>query len=571
MKKILSLIAAIFMVATTFAQDDVTLTVIGTGENEEIATQNALRNALEEAYGAFLVSRTSIIMDELASDEIVVNTNGQIKEFKHNAISTLPNGHISVSLTATVSMQKIISYAQGKGCEVAFMGDAFVANLKMMQLKVDNATKTLKILTEQIEDLSEDLFSFELSMGSTPVLIDIEDKEYYVFKGQLNVYSNYASHHFYNLLHNTLSALQLNKSELDFFVRNKLPMSNFRIKYFGDDDDRYFGIPIQQDTLNYYRARIMTSTYNAITRVNVQEISKNKTHDYIWNSLNYWDKNDYRSLFGSFCHSNILLPQSSFKIHEFHVPIRKSLTEKEIKLVKKDKYEGPLCTDSVVYVAGLIANLVFPLYIPKDSMATFQGFKLNGKQVFAPSCSLMPDNPLLLKILQGYYNNLHYISDISDEKLKYPFIWDERDVYSRMPFEFVRKIYPSEKETKYIANNIHCGIERAAIYKVIKDQKNRGIGAYLRIKDNRLVFDLSELTNQDGSVNLGTFCAAYYFLNGIDTSKKDSRSIFLTIHIDGHRPMVCISNGPYSLELYIESYRDNNGNYRGGRHIELDW
>ena len=190
MKKVLLLIAVIFSTAAAFAQmSDVTLTVIGTGATEEIATQNALRKALEEAYGAFLVSRTSIVMDELASDEIVVNTNGQIKEMKHNDISTLPNGQISVSVTATVSMQKLISYAQGKGCEVAFMGDTFVANLKMMQLKVDNATKTLKILTEQIEDLSEDLFSFELSMGSSPVLINIEDKEYYVFKGQLNVYS----------------------------------------------------------------------------------------------------------------------------------------------------------------------------------------------------------------------------------------------------------------------------------------------------------------------------------------------------------------------------------------------
>lgn len=566
MKKLLFLIVAIIFAASSFAQmSDVTLTVIGTGASEEIATQNALRRALEEAYGAFLVSRTSIVMDELASDEIVVNTNGQIKEMKHNDISTLPNGQISVSVTATVSMQKLISYAQGKGCEVAFMGDAFVANLKMMQLKVDNATKTLKILTEQIEDLSEDLFSFELSMGSSPVLINIEDKEYYVFKGQLNVYSNYASHHFYNLLHNTLSALQLNKSELDFFVRNKLPMSNFYITSLGYD--RYFGIPIQQDTLNYYRARIMTSTYNAITRVNVQEISKNKTHDYIW--INYWDKNNRRSHFDSFYHANILLPQSSFKTHEFHFPIRKSLTKEELKLVKKYKYEGSLYTDSVVNMENLITRIVFPLYIPKESMATFQGFKLNGKQVFSPASSLTPDNPQLLKFVQGYCNNVSYISDISDEKLKYHFLSDEEEVYKRMPFEFVRKIYPYEKETKYIANNISCGIERAAIYEVIRDQKNREIGAYLRIKDNRLVFDVSKLTNQDGSVNLGTFCAAYCFLNGIDTSIEDSRFIFLTIHIDGHRPEVHISN-KYHSYLYIDSYHDNNGNYHGVSCIRLD-
>jgi hypothetical protein len=556
MKKVLLLIAVIFSTAAAFAQmSDVTLTVIGTGATEEIATQNALRRALEDAYGAFLVSRTSIVMDELASDEIVVNTNGQIKEMKHNDISTLPNGQISVSVTATVSMQKLISYAQGKGCEVAFMGDAFVANLKMMQLKVDNATKTLKILTEQIEDLSEDLFSFELSMGSSPVLINIEGKEYYVFKGQLNVYSNYASHHFYNLLHNTLSALQLNKSELDFFVKNKLPRSNFYIKPFSNDG--YFGIPIQQDTLNYYRARIMTSTYDAITRVNVQEISKNKTHDYIWN---YWTENDRRRHFNSFNRANILLPQGSFKTHDFHFPIRKSLTEKEIKLVKKYKYEGSLYTDSVVNMENLITRIVFPLYIPKESMATFQGFKLNGKHVFSPASSLTPDNPQLLKFVQGYCNNVSFITDISDKKLKYHFLSDEKEVYKRMPFEFVRGIYPNEIETKYNAN---------AKYKAIRDHYNREV-AYLRIEDNRLVFDVSKLTNQDGSVgsNLGRFCAAYCFLNGIDISEEDRRFIFLTIHIDEHRPEVYI-DGNQTVDLYIDSY-DNNGNHHGARRIRLE-
>lgn len=306
----------------------------------------------------------------------------------------------------------------------------------------------------------------------------------------------------------------------------------------------------------------MTSTYNAITRVNVQEISKNKTHDYIWNSLNYWDKNDRRSLFGSFYDSNILLPQSSFKTQEFHFPIRKSLTKKELKLVKKYKYEGSLYTDSVVNMENLITRIVFPLYIPKKSMATFQGFKLNGKQVFSPASSLTPDNPQLLKFVQGYCNNVSYISDITDEKLKYHFLSDEKEVYKRMPFEFVRKIYPDEIETKYNVN---------AKYKVISDYYNRE-GAYLRIKDNRLVFDVSKLTNQDGSVrsvNLGIFCAALCFLNGIDTSRKDSRFIFLTIHIDGHRPEVQISN-EYHSYLYIDSYYDNNGNYHGRSRIRLD-
>ena len=134
MRKLL-LATLIFFAASSFAQiSDLTLTVIGTGETEEKATQNALRNALEQAYGAFVISRTSIIMAELERDDIAVHATGQIKDIKYNAISTLPNGQISVSVTATVSMQKLIGYAQGKGSEVAFMGNEYVAKLKMMQL-----------------------------------------------------------------------------------------------------------------------------------------------------------------------------------------------------------------------------------------------------------------------------------------------------------------------------------------------------------------------------------------------------------------------------------------------------
>lgn len=549
MKKVLLLIAVIFSTAAAFAQmSDVTLTVIGTGATEEIATQNALRRALEEAYGAFLVSRTSIVMDELASDEIVVNTNGQVKELKQNAISTLPNGHISVSITATVSMQEIISYAQGKGCEVAFMGDAFVANLKMMQLKVDNATKTLKILTEQIEDLSEDLFSFELSMGSSPVLINIEDKEYYVFKGQLNVYSNYASHYFYNLLHNTLSALQLNTSERDFFNRTQLPISRFTIEY---GDSYYDGIPIQPDTLAYYHKRIRNSISSALHRVKIREIGSKKIHNYIWSAS-----------------KESFMPDKSFRLHEFHYPVRNSLTEKEHKLLRKGKYTGVLCTDSVVYMENLITRIVFPLYIPKESMATFQGFKLNGKQVFSPSNLLTADNPQFLEIMKNYFKFPKYYNDL--------FYRAELEIYNRMPFKIDDITTEKEKNYNiirnergedifYYAKNNQDGkliFKRSKLYKPItltpEQQRQYILGQHVDMPKPELASDFGEYLYK-----------ACCFLNGIDTSIEDSRFIFLTIHIDGHRPEVHISNEYYSY-LHIDSYYDNNGNYHGRSRIRLD-
>ena len=77
MKKLLSVIAAILFAATTFAQvDEVTLTTIGTGRNEDEATLRALRSALEQSFGTFVSENTTIINDELVRDEIASTSKG---------------------------------------------------------------------------------------------------------------------------------------------------------------------------------------------------------------------------------------------------------------------------------------------------------------------------------------------------------------------------------------------------------------------------------------------------------------------------------------------------------------
>ena len=83
MKKLLSLVAAILFAATSFAQvDEVTLTVIGTGVNEEQATLQALRSAIEQSFGTFVSANTTILNDKLVQDEIVSVSNGNVKEYK---------------------------------------------------------------------------------------------------------------------------------------------------------------------------------------------------------------------------------------------------------------------------------------------------------------------------------------------------------------------------------------------------------------------------------------------------------------------------------------------------------
>ena len=53
------------------SENEVTLTVSGNGKTLEEAKNNALRSAIEQAFGAYISSKTEILNDNLVKDEIV--------------------------------------------------------------------------------------------------------------------------------------------------------------------------------------------------------------------------------------------------------------------------------------------------------------------------------------------------------------------------------------------------------------------------------------------------------------------------------------------------------------------
>ena len=72
----------VFAQQVTFAQDadkTVTLVVSGQGKSQDEAKQKALRSAIEQAFGAFISSKTEILNDNLVKDEIVSVANGNIQ------------------------------------------------------------------------------------------------------------------------------------------------------------------------------------------------------------------------------------------------------------------------------------------------------------------------------------------------------------------------------------------------------------------------------------------------------------------------------------------------------------
>ncbi len=77
MKKLIILLTCLFTL-NAFAQDDktVTLVVSGQGKTQDEARQNALRSAIEQAFGTFISSKAEMLNDNLIKDEIVSISKG---------------------------------------------------------------------------------------------------------------------------------------------------------------------------------------------------------------------------------------------------------------------------------------------------------------------------------------------------------------------------------------------------------------------------------------------------------------------------------------------------------------
>jgi hypothetical protein len=83
MKKILLVLFFLTNLGVNAQEDKtVTFTVSGTGKTIEEAKTNALRSAIEQAFGTFISSKTEILNDNLVSDQITSIANGNIQSFE---------------------------------------------------------------------------------------------------------------------------------------------------------------------------------------------------------------------------------------------------------------------------------------------------------------------------------------------------------------------------------------------------------------------------------------------------------------------------------------------------------
>ena len=236
MKKFFLSIVAICATYMVTASEVVTLTVNGQGATKEIATSNALRSAIEQAFGVFVSANTQILNDALVKDEIATVSSGNIQQYTEISCVNMPNGEVAVTLSATVAIGKLVAYAKSKGATAEFAGQAFAMNMKLKELNKQNEEKSLKHAQQQLRTLAEHMFDLRLRVGD-PMLTQSGD---YMLGMTITLVSNEASDAFYKTFYGILNSLSLNSS--DMLEYNNANIPTYPV-YIADSHQSDYGAP----------------------------------------------------------------------------------------------------------------------------------------------------------------------------------------------------------------------------------------------------------------------------------------------------------------------------------------
>lgn len=173
-------------------KDEITLTVTSDGQTKDDAIKNALRTAIEQAYGAFVSANTTIFNDELVKDEIVTVSNGSIKEYKEIASAQIENGSYSVTLSATVSLPHLITYAKNHGSECEFAGNTFGMEMKLFKIQKENELKALYNSIPVVEAMIRNSLTWNMEIEEPRIADNIlQDVIYAIEKGEYEGFNKY--------------------------------------------------------------------------------------------------------------------------------------------------------------------------------------------------------------------------------------------------------------------------------------------------------------------------------------------------------------------------------------------
>ena len=259
MKKIIYtfLLLCVFSYAKAGDNKTVTLITSGQGKTQDEAKQNALRNAIEQAFGAFISSHTEVVNDNLVKDEIISVSNGNIQKYEIISESVLPdNLGYTTTLKTIVSISKLTSFCESKGMQIEIKGSLFAFNVIQKELSASNEKKALEELVLMAKNIAPKMFDYTIT-ANEPIKNETSNNNRnsknikpYCLPIKVNITINKNWEEYSKLLSKTLSGLTISKSELEDY--KKLNISYYSFDIFTNNkiyngNYKFYGGPIVND------------------------------------------------------------------------------------------------------------------------------------------------------------------------------------------------------------------------------------------------------------------------------------------------------------------------------------
>lgn len=207
--------------------DAVVLVVSGDGYTKNEAINNALRNALEQTYGAFVSSNTTILNDKLVRDEIVTLSSGTVKNYKEISSIRREDGVHFVTIEATISLSGLTQYAKSKGSSAELAGSLFARNLKLREINTANEREVLTTLINQVVYLAKDMYDKEITIGEPKY----KDEFHYVIPIQVDFKPNNNTNTVLKLIYDTFASISLSEDEILSYEQSNTP---YYSAFFGE-------------------------------------------------------------------------------------------------------------------------------------------------------------------------------------------------------------------------------------------------------------------------------------------------------------------------------------------------
>jgi hypothetical protein len=224
MRHVITIVLSLILALNTSAQEnskDVTITASGSGINMEEAHQSALRSATEQAFGAFISSKTEIFNDQIVADQMSSVSSGNIKSYEILNQDQLPDGRWGCTIKALVSVDKLTSFVQSKGIEIEIKGGLFALNIKQQMLNEEGEIQAVYAMVGLLHEPMQTAFDYSIK-SSDPKSIDPENKNWEI-NLEVTATCNKNMDFCANYFNKTLAALSLSTSELESYKSlNKL-------------------------------------------------------------------------------------------------------------------------------------------------------------------------------------------------------------------------------------------------------------------------------------------------------------------------------------------------------------